>query len=210
MPSQSPPTAPLVELAPGLFEWSAFSPHHKVHLTSHAVLDRSRDMLTLVDPIRLDPETARSLASKATHHRIVLTNGNHERDCSFWTQLLPHPLPVFSPCPIENHTIHPLPFRSEATPTPWDGWSLFSLEGAGPNEVALLPPGMECWMLGDAIINLPGRTLEILPEKYTSNRELLLNRLEQFTSLGFNAACFAHGTAIQTQAASRIRALLNT
>jgi hypothetical protein len=63
-------------------------------------------------------------------------------------------------------------------------------------------------VFGDAVVNLDGRGLELLPDKYCTDPAQLRNSLRSLREISFENALFAHGTPLIGSAAARIAGLL--
>jgi glyoxylase-like metal-dependent hydrolase (beta-lactamase superfamily II) len=197
------PTAErLEEISPGIFRWAAFSPFHRVELTSHAVL--ADGGLLVFDPIPLAAESQARLHAFAGPRALVLTNGNHLRASQAWSAQLGARVwsqaPEFFPADLKIvHwcLIHSPPFAS---------WVAHPLPGGAPGETAFLHAGLSLAVFGDAVVNLPGRTLELLPDQYCTDPRQLRRSLKGLPP--FERALFAHGQPLHTGASDRIAALL--
>jgi len=144
----------------GIRIWSAFSPEHRVELGSSAVL--TPEGWWVFDPIPIVPAPVEPLFDRVAG--IVLTNANHERDSVRWCDRFAcrrwaAPDADGLPEGIERWT------RSD----PFPGWVLIPLAGGAPGETAFFRPERSLLVVGDALVNLPGRGLEILPDKYCTN-----------------------------------------
>jgi hypothetical protein len=92
---------------------------------------------------------------------------------------------------------------------PFPEWRAFPLAGGGPGETAFFLADRSLMVFGDAVINLPGRNLELLPPKYCSNADSLRASVLQLTaSHPFEHAVFAHGSALIGNAAQRIQEMV--
>lgn len=197
------PTADrLEEISPGIFRWAAFSPFHRVELTSHSVL--ADGGLLVFDPIPLASEPQSRLNAFAGLPAIVLTNGNHFRASQAWSARLG--ARVWSQTPdlfpadldiVHWSLIHSLPFG---------GWIALPLPGGAPGETAFLNAGLALAVFGDAVVNLPGRSLELLPDQYCTDPRQLRLSLKGLPP--FERAIFAHGQPLHAGASDRIAALL--
>ncbi len=197
------PTAEnLEEISPGIFRWAAFSPFHRVELTSHAVL--ADGGLLVFDPIPLASEPRSRLRLLADRCAIVLTNGNHLRASQEWRAQLG--ARVWSPTPelfpADSDIVH----WSLIHPPPFPGWVTHPLPGGAPGETAFLHAGLSLAVFGDAVVNLPGRELEPLPDKYCTDPRQLRLSLKGLPP--FERALFAHGQPLRAGASDRIAALL--
>lgn len=185
MSSPTHPSSPdggSAEILPGVFRWSEYSPAHKVELASHAVWDGRR--LVVFDPIPL-PRGLELPGSGGD--LILLTNENHLRAASTWSDEL-H-LPVW--CAPDAGVTHPGVRRwgPEGDPTP--DWIRFPLPGGPGGETAFFDPTRSLMIFGDAVVNLAGRGLEILPDKYCTDPVRLRRSLQTLPC--FAHAVFAHG-----------------
>jgi glyoxylase-like metal-dependent hydrolase (beta-lactamase superfamily II) len=193
--------APL-EVLPGVWQWTRFSPEHKVDLTSTLVALQGK--LFCFDPIPLAPEEMGRLRGLGIPEAIILTNDNHERDLRGWSTAWNAPVWA-SP--------GALPGRSELRRfcngrQEWAGWSIHPLGGAAPGEIALHAPALALVIFGDAMVNLPGRGLEILPRKYCRDQDHLREELRDLAALDFRNAVMAHGNPLIRNAARRIEEVL--
>lgn len=178
-----------IELEPGLWTWSAFSPHHKVELRSHACVDRG--LISIFDPIPLAAGMIPPLFLGAGQAQIFLTNSNHPRDTVGWLRTVQDHLgetpkiilPEMSPPGVE-----PL--------AKLGGWSSVALRGGAEFETAYFHARRGLLVVGDALVNLPPRGLEILPAKYCTDQPLLQRSLQQILELRLRRVLFAHGDSL--------------
>ncbi len=182
---------------PGVREWSVFSPAHRVELTAHAL--NGPQGWVVFDPIgRPDPWPESAVSA------IVLTNGNHGRAAASWRERFA--CPVWAPGGIDMEIAGSRSYETGMSPVP--GWTAQSLCGGGPGETAFRVPEMDLVVFGDAVVNLPGRGLELLPAKYCSDPTALRESLRRLLTEPFGRAVFAHGTALVGLASVRLGALL--
>jgi glyoxylase-like metal-dependent hydrolase (beta-lactamase superfamily II) len=197
MPEPLPTAASFAEIAPGIFRWAAFSPFHKVELTSHAVLAESG--LLIFDPLPLaEPEAVRRRTGEV-QTSLVLTNGNHERAAAAWASL----------CGAVPVSRVPGLFPAELGVAEWTdqhGWRAVPLAGGAPGETLFLHDGLSLAVFGDAVVNLPERQLELLPDKYCTDPAALRASLKDLPP--FERSVFAHGQPLLSGAAAKIAALL--
>lgn len=178
------------EVVPRVYRWNYYSSRHKVDLTSHAIF--INDCWFIFDPL-----FAGSFFDPDYPGVILLTNENHERQSS-----ITHAVTGYSilASPDISFSVHPFPscsFHSSGLFS--DFWEAFPLDGGPMGETLFFHRQSGILVIGDAIINLPSRCLEVLPEKYCRDQLLLMRCLQrwndQFGSL-VNLALFAHGTPI--------------
>lgn len=193
---------------PGVLRWSVFSPAHKVDLCSHAVrMPSARGTGLVFDPISLSAEIWDWFPPSGPPDALVLTNDNHERDTVVWRALFPVPVWASPESRID------LPGANrwasgDSPASPFPGWNLIPLPGGAPGETAWHCPALSLVVFGDAVVNLAGRTLELLPDKYCTNPAWLRQSLQFVDSIPFENALFAHGTPLIGCASRRIAGLL--
>ncbi len=186
---------------PDCLRWSVFSPAHKVELMSHAVKGADGRYIVF-DPIPLC-ESAWSrwpLAGRVS--AIVLTNGNHERAAGMWRSRLGCPVlgPAAVPWELEGVQV--------AERTLPGGWRAVPLLGGAQGETAWHLESSGLVVFGDAVVNLAGRGLELLPDKYCTDPKSLRRSLAGLLGERFEIALFAHGEPLLEGASERIRKLL--
>lgn len=203
-PTLSPtPASQVAEILPGVCRWSAFSSEHRVELTSHAV--RAGDNLLIFDPIPVADGLV-DLLTSGIRPSVVLTNRNHEREAwSWWDRA---GVPIFAVSAWENGRLSV--GRMDATSERFVGCRWMELPGGAPGETAFLFEGLSLVVFGDAIVNLPGRTLELLPAKYCEDSVRLADSLrELLRQWRFSHAVCAHGNPLLGGADAKLGTLLN-
>lgn len=190
------PVEELHHISPSLAVWQAYDPSVKVDCTSTALA--VPEGWLLIDPIPLADACVAELAATRPLAGILLTSGNHQR--ASLELRAKHDLRIFAPAApdlVADEWIKPgTPFVS--------GLEIFSMEGAGPGEIALRAGSL--MVFGDAVIHLG--ELALLPDKYCEDPKLLRRCLKQLTELDWDVACVAHGWPIVERASQRIRELL--
>lgn len=181
-------------VAPGIWRWSAFSPHHRVDLASHLVWD-GRNCLVF-DPLPLSDSIWSAWPIDSKPGWLIITNENHERDYQAWTQRFPSAVGIVSPLESAESSLQVLP----------RDWVRFQLTGGAGGETAFYCAVLDLMVFGDAVVNLPGRGLELLPDKYCRNSAFLRDSLKKLPRFG--RALLAHGQPLLERASERIQALL--
>ena len=93
--------------------------------------------------------------------------------------------------------------------TQWaEDWHLYPLPGGAHGEIAFACAELSLLILGDAIVNLPYRGLELLLAKYCVNRSLLEVSLKAVVARPFQRLCMAHGQPVLERASELTRQLL--
>ena len=196
------PASELTVVVPGVCRWKAFSPEHHVELCSHAVAASGR--LFVFDPIPLEEPAFSDLAEAAAPAVVILTNDNHLRDAAAWSARLRATVWAAPGAALDLPNLHRLPVDD----TVWEGWELYPLPGGPGGEIALYRPESALAIVGDALVNLPGATLEVLPAKYCQDPSQLRRSLRALAPLPFETLLMAHGDPLQPHAAARVAALL--
>ena len=190
-------------IAPGIYRWSAYSPEHRVELTSHSVYHAG--VMLVFDPIPVSPEVLDWFPTPVAPSAIVLTNGNHPRSAREWQERFA--CPVWGPrgATVDTVAVRPL----DRDKWPWSDWQIHPLTGGGPGETAFYLPPRKLAVFGDAVVNLPGRPLELLPDKYCTSARTLRESLAQLIDRAeIETALFAHGNPILQSAGELIQCLL--
>lgn len=188
------------EILPGVWRWQRYSPEHKVDLTSHAVL--ADGALWIFDPV-FSGQALSALGAMANPKFIVLTNENHERDTQRWQHELGAPIWASAEAGF------PFPHgKLDAATAALGPWRLSFIKGAAKGETAFGLTTLDLVLFGDAIVNLPGRGLEVLPAKYCRDQALLKREIAELLQVPFATALMAHGDIIAAGASEHLRALL--
>jgi glyoxylase-like metal-dependent hydrolase (beta-lactamase superfamily II) len=190
--------ASIEEIFPGVFRWEIFSAQHRVELTSHTVL--AGGTLYCFDPIMLEEEPFDHLSRLGRPEAIVLTNENHLRDALLFRERWQVPLWASDLAKLSVPDL----FRIGSEEREWQGWRLHSLFGGAGGELAFRSEERSLVILGDAVVNLPARRLEILPEKYCEDPVLLRRSLRELASAPFARLCMAHGKAVLEKASEKV------
>lgn len=181
-------------IAPGIWRWSAYSPHHRVELGAHLVFDGVRAVV--FDPLPLNERLWNEWPIAAVPAVLVVTNFNHERALDLWRARFPDYAVIGWPTtPTEVEVEHFLP-----------GWRVIPLPGGAPGETAYHCAVLELMVFGDAVVNLPSRGLELLPGKYCLDEGQLRESIRRLPKYG--RALMAHGEPLMAAAAERIGALI--
>lgn len=196
------PATQVARIAPGVFHWNAYSPHHKVDLTSHAVVQGFECLL--FDPIPVSAEVI-DWFPPVPPTAIVLTSGNHERASLEWQQRFQVPIivPPDSGLDLPGHRAlrHAEPLVPGCVP--------FPLPGGAPGETAYWFEEKSLMLFGDALVHLPSRGLELLPDKYCTNPAALRTAVQGLVRrIAFENAVFAHGNPLLGNACAAIAAVV--
>jgi len=183
---------------PDVWRWWAFSPEHRVEWMTHAVRGDSVRWVVF-DPIPLE---VLKLPWEGGIEALVLTNGNHERAAEGWRERFG--CPVFAPSGLD-WAMTGVALPDAGMP---EGWTAVPLTGGAPGETAWRLPSLGLVVFGDAVVNLAGRELELLPDKYCTDPKGLRQALAGLLAHPFEIALFAHGDPLLSRASERIRGLI--
>jgi Metallo-beta-lactamase superfamily len=184
-----------------LFFWQAYEPAVKCDLSCSALL--TDDGLVFIDPILLVDEALEALTRFGRPTAILLTNGNHARDATWYRKRFNIPIYASAEAALELQP-DTLLHENEIAP---GGLRVVSLPGAGPGELAYIHGETAC--IGDALIHLPKEGFAMLPAKYCCDAKRLPNDLKKLLSYRLQILTFAHGTPLVAQATQRLTQLLS-
>ncbi len=197
---------------PGLLSWQAYEPAVKCDLSSVAV--SSSMGWWWVDPIGLEPTPLEAVfaAQNALPAGIFLTNGNHGRSAGLFREKFGIPIVASSEAARELAGEVWVDRTVSAGDKMGEGVQVVGIPGAGPGELALLVAREAGALLciGDALIHLEPRGLEVLPEKYCCDSVALRGSLEKLLWIEFEAMTFSHGRPLTVDAHGRLKALLSS
>ena len=194
-----PVASSIDEILPGVIRWEVFSPKHRVLLTSHAHLKTG--VLTIFDPIELILPEQNSLLNQVEAIQIMLTSENHYRATDIWKEQTNAQIHSMASSGFEAGQVVGIPVGTEE----WMGYEVCELAGGPAGETVFVDRDTNYGFGGDAVVNLPDRKLEVLPEQYCSNREKLLRSVDQLHDLNFLFP--AHGRPVGPHAGALIREL---
>ncbi len=187
----------------GVATWEVFSPVHKVLLTSSAIASRGR--LVVFDPIPLAEEALRALEALGRPVAVVLTNENHARSALGFQRRWSVPIVAGAGGRFDDGSVQGL-----AEGLRWfGGLQVIDLSGGAGGELAFFNHELRTLVVGDAIFNLPGHGLDILPARYCTDRPSLAGRLGTLLELEFDLLLMAHGEPISDEPRARLRGLLD-
>lgn len=198
--SEIPKADSLAEVAPGVFRWEVWSPRHKVELTSHAC--RRGDALTVFDPIPLRADLRERLTEGTRSVEVFVTSENHLRASDEWRRM-----------EVSVQSRRASGFTADEAVAVddrerwWNDFEIIPLAGGPVGECVLLDRERGWAFGGDAIVNLPGRQLEVLPAKYCRDQAALMASLRQLVRPDLDWYFPAHGQPIGPDAGRLIREL---
>lgn len=187
-----------------LWFWQCYEPEVKCDLSSSAV--RTALGLVLIDPILL-VESAMDELGDLQPIAVVLTSGNHHRTSSIFRERFG--IPVYATDTAHRAAKDPVDHLIQDGETLFEEIDVLCMEGGGPGEIALYLPAARSLHLGDALIHLGEKGVEILPDKYCSDPKRLRKSLQKLLPLSYEVLTFAHGVPITARASERVATLLS-
>lgn len=178
------------QIAESIFRWNYYSKHHKVDLTSHCVISKGV-------PFLFDPVSAYSYPTQSKDGCIVITNANHERASGLASVIFN--MPIYAPEEVLFSSRYFPAHDIETSEVISAHWEVCPVTGGANGECIFFEYDQKIAIFGDCLINLPDRGLEVLPEKYCSDQDLLVNQLKEWWKNHAGSVrwmLFAHGSPI--------------
>jgi len=192
-------------LSDTLYHWSFYDPSVKCDLSCTAL--KLGSGLVVIDPVPLAEAAWNDLLAKAPLRAILLTNGNHIRDCEALRKK--HKVPLVT-APATRRDITDL--KSDVILLENEllyGLAAIPIPGATIGETAF-HSNTGVMIIGDAVINTSTeKGLELLPDKYCTDAKQNRESLRKLLNFDFHTLTFAHGAPVTTHAKEKLSALLN-
>jgi glyoxylase-like metal-dependent hydrolase (beta-lactamase superfamily II) len=194
------------QLLPGLWVWQHYDSFVKADLFSSAILTNTGTYM--VDPIPLADSQLQQLSQAATVLGIIVTNANHSRASSAYSDRVSVPILAHAQ---SFPDLKPARFTEIKNGIRIDGeLEVIDIEGAVAGEIALYHASNGGTLIvGDALINFEPYGFSFLPRKYCLNEKQMRSSLRQLLSRPAERMLFAHGTPILSRATARLRRLLD-
>jgi glyoxylase-like metal-dependent hydrolase (beta-lactamase superfamily II) len=184
------PATKLTSLTPALHGWAAFHTEWKVAFNSYAI--RSAAGVVLVDPTKPEPTVLSALESLGEPVAIILTNAHHCRDAEWFRKKYSVQIYAHEKAAPDCDAKPDVPVMDgEKLP---GGLKAIFLPGVSTSEMALYAKdGAGAMLIGDAILNTPGKGLELLPDQFIEDKKLARQSLQKLLAYDFAALTFGHG-----------------
>ncbi len=196
----------LVPVARTLFFWQNYDPAVKADLFSTALATPNGNLL--VDPIPLHDSQLRPLSQLRSIAGIVVTNANHQRAASCYSDQFS--APIFARRGSFPDKKPPRFVEVGYGAKICDELEVIAIEGAVAGEIALfLPANGGTLITGDALINFEPYGFTFLPRKYCANEKEMQRSLRKLLLYQAERMFFAHGTPILAGASARLQELLD-
>lgn len=195
------PAAKLTAITATLHGWAAFQTEWKVFFNSYAY--QSPDGVVLIDPTQPAPAALKQLEALGELFAIILTNAHHCRDADWFRKHYEVQIYAHANAAVDCDTKIDVPVvDGEKLP---GGFTAIFLPGVSSSELAVFAPG-GVMSIGDAILNTPGKGLELLSDQFIANKKLARQSLQKLLEFDFHVLTFGHGEPL---AANGKKALAN-
>jgi hypothetical protein len=199
------PATTLNRITASLWGWASFQTQWKIDFNSYAI--KTPDGVVFVDPTMPDRAVVQKLEALGNPLAIVLTNAHHERDADAFRKKYDVQIYAHEKAPSDCDTkIDVLAVNGEKLP---GRLKTIFLPGVTTSEMALyMKVAGGVLLMGDALLNTPGKGLQILPDQFIEDKKLARASLQKLLEYNFKIATFAHGDPIIKDAKKRIAAFL--
>jgi glyoxylase-like metal-dependent hydrolase (beta-lactamase superfamily II) len=138
---------------------------------------------------------------------IVLTNAHHDRDAVAFRKKYGVQIYAHEKAPSDCDTkIDVLAVNGEKLP---GGLQTIFLSGVTTSEMALhTKDAGGVLLIGDALLNTPGKGLQLLPDQFIEDKKLARASLKTLLEYNFKIATFGHGDPIIKDAKKAIASFL--
>ncbi len=193
------------QLLPGLWAWQSYDSSVKADLFSSAI--QTSAGIYIVDPIALPEADLRRLSEGAPVGGIIVTNANHPRASSTYSDRFS--APIFGGA-RSFPDLNPARFAEAKKGAAIGGeLEVIEIEGAVAGEIALYHASNGGTLIvGDTLINFEPYGFSFLPRKYCLNEKQMRSSLQQLLARPAERLLFAHGTPILSGASQRLQQLL--
>jgi hypothetical protein len=187
--------APLDEIAPGIWHWTARHPKIGIDVSSYYLGEPA----VLIDPMS-PPGVLDRLAQLGPPREILLTNRHHFRDCATVVARFDCPVRASRPGMHEfagDSRVQPFDFGDEVA-----GGAVVAYEVGAicPDETALHAPALRALAVADGVIHY-GDEISFVPDHYMDDPPSTKRALKEayrrlVDELDFTHLLLAHGTPI--------------
>jgi glyoxylase-like metal-dependent hydrolase (beta-lactamase superfamily II) len=194
------------QLKSSIWVWQAYDSSVKADLFSSAILTSAG--IYIVDPIPLPDAQLRQFSEAASVAGIIVTNANHLRDSSTYSDRFAVPILADA---RSFPGLRPARFSEAKNGIPIGGeLEVIEVEGAVCGEIALYHASNGGMLIvGDALINFEPYGFTLLPRKYCLNEKQMRRSLHQLLARPAEQMLFAHGVPILSGATRRLQWVLD-
>jgi glyoxylase-like metal-dependent hydrolase (beta-lactamase superfamily II) len=195
----------LNKIAPSLFGWAGFQTQWEIYFNSYAV--KTKHGVVFVDPTLPEPAVLQQLEALGDPLAIVLTNAHHDRNADAFRKKYDVRVYAHERAQSDCDTkIDVLVLDGEKLP---GGLQAIFLPGVTTSEMALYAKDAGGMLLiGDALMNTPGKGLQLLPDQFIEDKKLAKKSLQKLLEFDFKIATFGHGDPLTIDAKKTIVAFL--
>jgi glyoxylase-like metal-dependent hydrolase (beta-lactamase superfamily II) len=199
------PATNLKEITKTLYGWSSFHAQWKIDFDSYAL--KTPDGIVFIDPMKPAPEVIEKLEALGEPLAVFLTNADHDRDADWFRRR--YEIQVYAHEKAKaccDTKINVLVLDGEKLP---GGVRVIPLPGTAAGSVAFYTrQSGGIVLIGDSLLNIPGKGLALLPAQYLEDKKQALQSLRQLLDLNFKVATFAHGDPLVKDAKKEITRFL--
>jgi glyoxylase-like metal-dependent hydrolase (beta-lactamase superfamily II) len=184
-----------------LYGWSSFHAQWKIDFDSYAL--KTTAGVVFIDPMKPSPEVIEKLDALGSPLAIFLTNANHDRDADWFRKRYEIQVYAHERAKADcDSKIDVLVLDGEKLP---GGLRVIPLPGIAAGSVAFhAKQSGGVVLIGDALLNIPGKGLALLPAQYLEDKKQALQSLRQLLDLRYRVATFAHGDPLVKDAKKKI------
>jgi glyoxylase-like metal-dependent hydrolase (beta-lactamase superfamily II) len=195
------PATTLNSVTSALFGWASFQTQWKVDFNSYAL--KTTGGVVFIDPTMPAPAVVKKLETLGDPLAIVLTSAHHDRDADAFRKRYEIQIYAHEKAQSDCDTkIDVLAVDGEKLP---GGLKTLFLPGVTNTEMALFVKDTGgILLLGDALLNTPGKGLQLLPDQFIEDKKLARQSLQRLLDLNFKVATFAHGDPLLKDAKKTI------
>jgi len=185
--------------------WSSFHAQWKIDFDSYAL--KTPDGVVFIDPMKPAPAVVEKLEALGEPLAIFLTNADHDRDADWFRKQYGIQIYAHEKAKADCDTkIDVLVLDGEKLP---GGVKVIPLLGTAAGSVAFYTrQSGGIVLMGDSLLNIPGKGLALLPAQYLEDKKQAVQSLRQLLDLNFKIATFAHGDPLVKDAKKRIERFL--
>ncbi|MEM9445871.1 MAG: MBL fold metallo-hydrolase [Verrucomicrobiota bacterium] len=187
------------------FVWSTYDPSCKTEVYSYALIRDKK--LILIDPIEPSADCEEELLKAGPPALIILTNSNHERANTYWKNKYNLPLGA-SASSVKDLSLMPEVILEDLKQI--HTLKPIYLPGGAPGETALYHETSKTMIVGDALINLEETSFDILPAKYCSDQQELIQSLKKLLAFPFETLLMAHGAPLTENPMGKLNKILSS
>ena len=187
----------------GIWTWGVSDDRVGGMLSSSAAVEEAPGEIVLIDPVRVDEQELDRLGDVTA---ILITNGKHMRSAPHYRDLTG--AAIWAPVHADFTDEQVDETFTEGNELP-GGLKVIEIIGPARAEHAFyLKRAGGVIIIGDALLNLEGGGLSILPEKYNPDPGKTKQSCKKILDYDFDVMLFGHGEPIRSGAKEKLRTVL--